>query len=238
MELIAAAAVRLPGDLDAASMAALTRDWHAALASPAPVVALVGATADTFCLGLAVGSTAQDAAPTHAFSDLLAAMHQSPKPLLAVVDGRAIGGGLGLACACDWVVATERATFALPELLWGLMPAIIWPVLTDRMAPHAVRQWTLSAHSRSAHEAQAAGLIDDLVPPGALDRAMARGTRTLGRLDPEALRGLRRWARESHQHDLPAALKLGADLTAGMLRQPAVQRRWAAFVAGESPWSA
>jgi enoyl-CoA hydratase/carnithine racemase len=106
------------------------------------------------------------------------------------------------------------------------------------MAPHAVRQWTLSAHSRSAVEAQAAGLIDDLVPHGALDRAMARGTRTLGRLDPEALRGLRRWARESQQHDLPAALKLGADLTANMLRQPAVQRRWAAFAAGEAPWSA
>lgn len=238
MELIPLAAVHLPRDLDAASMAALTRDWHAAIASPAPVVALVGATADTFCLGLAVESSVQGGAPTHDFSDLLTAMHQAPKPLLAVVDGRAIGGGLGLACACDWVVSTDRATFALPELLWGLMPAIIWPVLTDRMAPHAVRQWTLSAHSRSALEAQTAGLIDDLVPAGELDRAMARGTRSLGRLDPDALRRLRGWARESRHHDLPAALKLGADLTATMLRQPAVQRRWAAFAAGESPWSA
>lgn len=238
MELTPASTVRLPVDLDAASVAALTRDFHGALASAAPIVALVGAGADTFCLGLAVGSGVDGAAPTHAFSDLLTAMHQSPKPLLASVDGRAIGGGMGIACACDWVVATERATFALPELLWGLIPAIIWPVLTDRMAPHVVRQWTLAAHARSPVEAHAAGLVDDLVPGATLDRAIERASRKLRRLDPDALRRLRGWARTSRQYDLPAALQHGAELTAAMLRQSSVQQRWQAFAAGESPWSA
>lgn len=236
MELTRAAAVQLPIDLDAASMAVLTRDLQAALASPAPIVTLHGATPDTFCLGLAVGSGA-GGAPTFAFSDVLAAMHRAPKPLLAVVDGRAIGGGMGLACACDWVVATERSTFALPELLWGLVPAIIWPVLTERMAPHAVRQWTVSAHSRSAMEAHAAGLVDDLVPHANLDRGIERGMRTLRRLDPDALCRLRGWARESRQLDLPAALRRGAEITGAMLLQPSVRRRWDAFAAGESPWS-
>jgi len=238
VELTPASTVRLPADLDAASVAALSRDFDGALASAAPIVALVGAGAETFCLGLAVGSGVSGEAATHAFSDLLTAMHQSPKPLLAVVDGRAIGGGMGIACACDWVVATERATFALPELLWGLVPAIIWPVLTDRMAPHTVRQWTLAAHSRSAGEAQAAGLVDDLVAAATLDRAIERATRKLRRLDPAALRRLRGWARESRQYDLPAALRHGAELTTSMLRQSSVQQRWQAFAAGESPWSA
>ena len=238
MELTHTANVQLPVDLDAASMARLTRDVDDALVSPAPIVVLTGASADTFCLGLAVGSGVSGAAPTHAFSDLLATLHQSPKPLLAAVDGQAIGGGMGLACACDWVVATKRATFALPELLWGLVPAIIWPVLTDRMAPHLVRQWTLSAHSRSADDARAAGLVDDLVADGTLTRGIERGARTLRRLDPDALRRLRGWARESRRHDLPAALQLGAEMTAAMVRRPAVQRRWEAFAAGEAPWSA
>ena len=237
MELIRPARVRLPFDLDAASLDALTRDLRDALASPAPVVALAGATADVFCAGLAIGAGLQGGAPTHAFSDLLATMHRAPKPLLAVVDGRAIGGGMGLACACDWVVATERATFALPELLWGLVPAIIWPVLTDRMAPHAVRQWTVSAHARSATEAQAAGLVDTLVANADLERATERAARTLRRVDPHALGRLRGWARESRRHDLPTALRLGAEITAAMLRQPAVHRRWHAFAEGESPWS-
>lgn len=237
MELIQTASVQLPIDLDATSIATLTRAFETALASEAPVVTITGANADTFCLGLAIGAGAQGAAPTHAFSDLLTMMHRAPKPLLAVVDGRAIGGGMGLACGCDWVVASERATFALPELLWGLVPAIIWPVLTDRMAPHVVRQWTVSAHSRSAVEAQATGLVDELVPADQLDRAIRRGTRTLSRLDAGALQCLRGWARESRHYDLPGALQRGAEITAGMLRRPSVPQRWQAFTAGESPWS-
>jgi enoyl-CoA hydratase/carnithine racemase len=235
VELTPAGTVRLPIDLDEASMAMLTRDLQAALASPAPVVTLIGASGDTYCLGLAIGSGG--GAHTFAFSDVLTTMHHASKPLLAVVDGRAIGGGMGLACACDWVVATERATFALPELLWGLVPAIIWPVLTDRMAPHVVRQWTVSAHSRSAVEAHAAGLIDELVPHANLDRAINHGVRTLRRLDPDALCRLRSWARDSRHDDLPAALRRGAELTGAMVRQPSVQRRWASFNAGDAPWS-
>ena len=237
MELTTTVTVQLPVDLDDASMAALTRDLDAALASAAPIIVLAGANTDTFCLGLAIGSRSLDAVPTHAFSDLLTAMHQAPKPILAAVDGRAIGGGMGLACACDWIVATDRATFALPELLWGLVPAIIWPVLTDRMAPHVVRQWTLSAHSRSAADAHAAGLVDELVQPDQLDRGVGRGARSLKRLDADALRRLRSWARESRQHALPEALRRGADLTAAMLQQPSVRRRWDSFAAGDSPWS-
>lgn len=238
MELIQTASVQLPIDLDAASIAALTLALQEALASPAAIVTIIGADADTFCLGLAIGAGTGQATPTHAFSELLTMMHQAPKPLLAIVDGRAIGGGMGLACACDWVVATDQATFALPELLWGLVPAIIWPVLTDRMAPHAVRQWTISAHSRSAADAQAAGLVDELVPADRLEAGIRRGERTLSRLDPDALQRLRRWARESRHYDLPGALQRGADITAGMLTRPSVQRRWQAFAAGEAPWSA
>lgn len=236
MELTETATVRLPLDLSAASLDALSRDVHAAFASPAPVVVLTGADPDTFCLGLAIGSGTQGQAPTHAFSDLLIAMHRSPKPLLAVVDGRAIGGGMALACICDWVVATERATFALPELLWGLVPAIIWPVLADRMAPHAVRQWTISAHARGAIEAQAVGLVDALAPTAGLDRAIQRGAHHLCRLEPRALQRLRTWSRESRQHQLADALRMGAEITAEMLREPAVQQRWQAFVGGGSPW--
>jgi enoyl-CoA hydratase/carnithine racemase len=234
---LTSATVRLPKDLDSASIAALTRDFEAALASEAPVVAFTGADADTFCLGLAIGSSLDGSAATHAFSDLLTRMHDAPKPLLAVVDGRAIGGGMGLACACDWVVATERTTFALPELLWGLVPAIIWPVITERMAPHVARQWTISAHTRTAADGVAVGLVDELTTPERLERAVGKATRTLRRVDPEALRRLRGWARTSRQHDLADALRMGADITADMVRQPSVRQRWQAFEQGGTPWS-
>jgi len=232
------ATIQLPSALDAASVATLTDDCRRALEGPAPVVAFTGAAADTFCLGLAIGTSLDAEASTSAFADLLSMLHASPKPLIAVVDGRAIGGGMGLACACDWVVATDRATFALPELLWGLVPAIIWPVIADRMAPHIARQWTLTAHTRSADEGRAAGLVDDVVAADDLDRAVRRAVRTLHRLEPGALCAFRQWARQSRQHDLAAALAAGARLTATLLQKPEARRRWGAFTDGASPWSA
>lgn len=236
MELTSAS-VRLPAALDPDAVSDLARALHDALAGPAPVVALVGAADDTFCLGLAIGATVEGPPPTQAFADLLATMQMAPKPLLAVVDGRAIGGGMGIACACDWVVATDRSTFALPELLWGLVPAIIWPVITDRMAPHVARQWTISAHTRPAAEGREVGLVDDLVPSDQLDRAVARATRMLRRLDPTALVAFRQWARRARHHDLPVALGDGAALTAAMMREPTTLQRWQAFTDGDTPWS-
>jgi polyketide biosynthesis enoyl-CoA hydratase PksH len=235
MELTSAI-VRVPIDLRVDSVAALARDLEIALASPSPVVTLVGATADTFCLGMALGVDGDHSA--HAFADVLATMHAAAKPLIAVVDGSAIGGGMGIACACDWLIATERSSFGLPELLWGLVPAIIWPVVTDRMPPHLARRWVLSAHSRSGADAFAAGVVDELAPEGTLDAALRRSTLRLRRLDGDALRRMRAWARASRQHELPVALRLGADLTAALVQQTSARRRWQAFADGEAPWSA
>jgi enoyl-CoA hydratase/carnithine racemase len=233
----AAAIVTVPVRLDADTVERVIADLVAAFAGPAPVIALRGETAETFCIGLAIGTVAEKGSSTHAFANLLTMLHDAPKPLLAVVDGRAIGGGLGLACACDQVVATTRATFGLPELLWGVIPAIIWPVVTDRMAPHVARQWTLTAHTRNADEAFAAGVVDELVRAERLEHAARRAVRSLTRLEPEALRRLRQWSRASRMMPMPAALAAGADITTAMVRRPEVQRRWRAFLEGEAPWS-
>jgi enoyl-CoA hydratase/carnithine racemase len=157
---------------------------------------------------------------------------------VAAIDGAAIGGGLGLACACDGVVATERSTFGLPELLWGLVPAIIWPVVTDRMAPHVARQWTISAHSRTAADAHAAGVVDEVIADGMLDAGLRRSLRALGRVEPRALARLRAWSRESRALPLADATARGAALTATLMTEPQVQARWRAFTEGEAPWCA
>lgn len=232
------ATVRLPVQLDPDTVAGVARQLDVAVQSPARVIVATGATAETFCLGLAIGASFDGAPATGAFADLLATMHACDKPLLAVVEGRAIGGGMGLAAACDWMVATDGASFALPELLWGLVPAIIWPVIAGRMAPHTARQWTLSGHTRTAAEAADAGLVDEVIAPAAVAGATRRAARMLARLDPAALRRFRAWTRTSQQYDLPTALRLGADITTELVRQPVVRDRWQAFTEGGTPWSA
>src|SRR4029079_8697231 len=98
-----------------------------ALTPSVELVAFEGQSADTFCLGMDLrglgtrSSTSEDApeAGLRAIGDALLAVHQCSAPTVAVVRGRAIGGGVGIAAACDWVIAEEGATFALPEMLWG-----------------------------------------------------------------------------------------------------------------------
>lgn len=234
MELTHAAVVRLPAKLTPDTVQSLRTAFDAAFAGPEPVVVLVGASEDTFCTGLAVDEGGP--VETEPFAGILAALSDAPKPTLAFVDGKAIGGGFGMACACDWLIATDRATFGLPELLWGIIPAMIWPAITGRLGANVARRWTISAHTRTAAEALQAGALDELVPALRGAVAVQRAVRTLRRLEPNATRTLRRWVRDSTTGTLADALTRGASITHRMADTPVVQARVAAFNRGETPW--
>ena len=236
MELTGTVIVRLPEQLSTASVTALTQDLRAAFDSPADVVLFAGADETTFCSGLALGDTTGDGIETRVFAAILASVLDAPKPTLAFVDGRAIGGGLGLAAACDWIVASDRATFGLPELVWGIIPAMIWPIVTTRLPEGTARRWVVSAHTRSAAEALAAGLIDETTPADRYRQALSRAIRMLRRSEPNALRRFRRWGRESRLQPIDAALTTAATITAQMAAHPDVRARVSAFNRGETPW--
>jgi polyketide biosynthesis enoyl-CoA hydratase PksH len=228
--------VRLPESLTASSLRALAGTLETVTGSPARVVCLRGASEAVFCRGLALDSPEAAALPEmQEFAALLARLLNMDRPVLAIVDGVSLGGGVGLAAACDWVIATERATFGLPELLWGLLPALIWPVLTERMSPRSAKAWVLTAHTHPAQEAFAHGLVDEIVPivPCA---QIARRIRSLARVEPAALVRFRQWTRESRHLQMDEALPEGARITAGMLTHPVVLERLAAFRRGEAPW--
>ncbi len=237
MELIGAAAVvYLPARLTAPLVTDFAIDLQRAIASTSRVVELRGADARVFCTGLALDGDVTTLTQTQAFAGVLSTLASAPKPTLAVVHGEALGGGLGLAAACDWVIASSTASFGLPELLWGVIPAMIWPFVVDRMSESAARRWTISAHARPASEALATGLADEIAEPLALPAAGARAGRRLSRLEPVALAHLRRWSRTVRDQDLDRILSQGASLTAAMAAEPHVRRRWEAFREGETPW--
>ncbi|MEO6575885.1 MAG: enoyl-CoA hydratase/isomerase family protein, partial [Polyangiaceae bacterium] len=127
---------------------ALTHALAEAAANPAVrVVVFVGRDAGVFSRGLDLeavvsGKISADAGLA-AVAECLKALHAFEKPKLAVVRGVAIGGGLGLAAACDWVLASEASTFAIPELLWGFVPAAILPLLIRRVGQVRAQAWAL-----------------------------------------------------------------------------------------------
>lgn len=230
MELHNATLVRLPAQLSPSSVDTLMIDMYAAFSSPAAVVVFVGAEPGTFCSGLDLAvEDDEERFDVRGFASVLASLLDSPKPTLAFVDGRALGGGLGIAAACDWVTATDRSSFGLPELLWGVIPAMIWPIIVTRMTEGVARRWTLSADTRSAAEAQAAGLVDELVTVEHSRAALERTVTMLERAEPMAIRTLRHWMYEMRESSIDTALARGAAVTMQMAGDPVTRARIAAF---------
>lgn len=105
-------------------------------------------------------------------SECMHCLYTLPQPTIARVNGAAIGGGMGLASACDIVVASERAVFSLSEVKIGLVPACISPYVLKRAGEAKCREFFLTGERLSADRALEAGLINRAVPHEKLDEAV------------------------------------------------------------------
>jgi dehydration protein DpgD len=114
------------------------------------------------------------------------------KPLIARVDGYAFGGGFELALACDLVIASDRATFALPEAKLGLIPGAGGIFRLTRQAPLKVAMGhLLTGKTISASRAYELGLVNEMVPPSDLDRCVADWICDLKACAPLAVRSIK-----------------------------------------------
>lgn len=117
---------------------------------------------------------------------LFEALANLPFPSVACVHGSAFGGAVGLAAACDVVLAIEGARFCLSEVKLGLIPAVILPYLVRKVAPGSLRYWAVSGRLISTSEALVAGLVQRVVAPSELDKAMVEELNALMQAAPEA----------------------------------------------------
>jgi len=169
-----------------------------------------------------------------AFAHCLTALRFSRKPTMALVDGPARGGGVGIAAACDVLIAAETGAFALPEVLFGLLPAVVLPFLLDRIPMQKIRLWALTGQSRTAQEAMAIGLVDEVVPLVELEKASRRWLRSLSRSETNAATALKYFTAEAALNR-DAALKHGIELTTRALHDEAVLAAVRRFVETEIP---
>ncbi|MEL6227705.1 MAG: enoyl-CoA hydratase-related protein [Pseudomonadota bacterium] len=118
-----------------------------------------------------------DAAENHrvskATADAVDRLNRAPVPTFAAIRGACVGGGTGLIAACDVVVATETAKFAISEVRWGLTAAIIVPQLVDAIGVRQLRRYALTGEMFSAQDAQRIGLVHDVVPDDQLEDRVA-----------------------------------------------------------------
>ena len=114
-----------------------------------------------------------------------AALEALPMPVIGVVEGPAIGSGCEIAAACDFIVATPRATFRTPEALWGTIGATqrLPRVLGKRLA----KDLMFTGRSLSAEEAERYGLVARVVPAERLEDVLAQIAETIVKAPARAL---------------------------------------------------
>jgi methylglutaconyl-CoA hydratase len=106
------------------------------------------------------------------FAAMLAAIHHSPKPTIARVQGVALGGGVGLAAACDIAIAGEDAKFSVSEAKFGILPAVIGPYVVNAVGKRQALRLALTTSRIPAQEALDIGLVQKVVPLDGLDTAV------------------------------------------------------------------
>ena len=220
--------IRVPESLDAARAHRLA---DAVEASGDPVIVLVGGP-ETFCRGMDLAALVadEDAIRTgvEAFARAVRAIRTSGRPVIAVVEGAALGGGVGIAAAADMVLATSHATFGLPEAVFGLVPGVVMPILLERMLPQKARWLALTGHARSAAEALGLGLVDAIVAEDRLEVAVRHAIRQLSRAGSSAVGSLKRSFDD-------AAIARGVAETTRLLCTPEVGLAVRAFLDGDWP---
>lgn len=169
------------------------------------------------------------------FGAMLERLAALPVPSIAVVTGVAMGGGCGLAAACDRVLAADDATFAMPEVTLGVAPAQIAPFVVRRSGAGRARWLMLSGARLKGAAARDAGLADTVVPAAELRDVLAAELRLLAAAEPAALRATKRIVNRTLEAPLGASLDAAAQEFAGLLRHGSAREGIAATMARRAP---
>ncbi|MGQ0383969.1 MAG: enoyl-CoA hydratase-related protein [Gammaproteobacteria bacterium] len=195
-----------PDSRNALSGELVTRlvDAFAALGGDDAVRAVVlTGSGDAFCAGAdihemrAAGAAgpAQNEADARRFAGMLEALERLPQPTVAVVNGAARGGAVGLVACCDIALAAPGARFALSEVRLGLVPAMISPFVIRAIGARQARRWFLSGEAMSARQAQDIGLVHEVADAPGVAALAARHLDTLLAGGPSAQREIKRLIR-------------------------------------------
>jgi enoyl-CoA hydratase len=190
------------------------------------VIVLTGA-GGTFCAGMDLKGFLTGENPLAGGRGFGGIVERPPgKPVIAAVEGYALAGGFEIALACDLIVASEEATFGLPEVTRGLVAAAGGLLRLPRRVPyHLAMEIALTGERVAAARLHQAGLISQLVPAGqALDRARQLAARIAANA-PLALEATKRIVVESadwpsaeafaRQNDIMAPVFSSADAVEG-----------------------
>jgi enoyl-CoA hydratase len=206
-------------------------------------VVLASSHAKTFSSGANLGGFAGELPLVHKhfgserFVGLFKLIGELGKPTVCAVRGHVLAGALGIALACDLIVASEEATFGTPEINVGTFPFMIMALIYRNVPRKKANELLLLGERWSAQDALAAGIVNKVVPDGELDGAVAAWAGKLASSSPVIMRLGKEAMRRQLDMPLDDALDyLRAQLTLALSTEDIVEGVSAFFEKREPRW--
>lgn len=198
-----------------AVIAELTQAFRTLGADASLRVIVLGGHGKAFCAGadlnwmraMADYSWAQNQADAMALAEMLWTVYSCPLPVVGRIQGDCYAGGLGLAAACDVLVAAEGLHFCLSEAKLGLLPATIGPYVVRALGEQASRRYFITAERFSAAEAHRLGFVHALVAAEALDTRVDEIVATLVANGPAAVKACKQLVHDVAGQPISTALR-------------------------------
>ncbi len=157
-------------------------------------------------------------------------------PVLAAVNGFALGGGCELALACDFIIASEKAKFGLPEVSLGLIPGFGGTVkLARAVGIRRARELTMTGEMISAETAMRYGLVNEVVPPAELMMAVMKKINLILSRSPLAVAKAKKSINEAYDLETETALANEAEIFAHLFTSDDTKEGTAAFLEKRKP---
>lgn len=158
------------------------------------LIVLTGSGDKAFCSGADLSPSSNTfgfdyAAPTTVYADMLRVARATPVPILGIIKGYCLAGGMGLLTICDMVVASSSAKFGLPEVKVGVFPMQVAALLQSMIPPRKFTEMCYTGEFVDADEALAMGLVNYVVSPKEVD---AKAAWLAGRVTDKAPTAIRR----------------------------------------------
>jgi enoyl-CoA hydratase len=206
-------------------------------------IVLTGAGEKAFCAGGDLGDQKMSGGPLGmhegrgTFVELLLTMSRCPKPLIARVNGHALGGGFGLVLSCDLAVAAPQATFGTPELKVGLFPMMITAVIQRNLHRKHALELMLTGQRIPAARALEMGVVNRVAEEGKLDEAVDELLGRVTAFSPAIVKLGRQAFYDTQDMGFEEALRtLQAQLTINTLAEDAAEGIMAFMTKREPEW--
>jgi methylglutaconyl-CoA hydratase len=175
-------------------------------------------------------SADENAANAQRLGDVFIAMRKLPKSVVAVVQGRALAGGCGLATACDVVLAHSAASFGYPEVKRGFVPAMVIAMLRRAVGEKVAYDLVGTGHILSAQDALNVGLVSRVVAAEEFDESVGAIVSDMAAASPSAIALIKRQLYEVEGRSFEDAIALGAKVNAVARATPDFKRAVARFL--------